>query len=208
MFFCRISSSFVFIEGIFKIIEKLYNEGGVSLNTKSVAEMLGISTRTVQRWVKQLNLNMARNDLGHFIFTDENIEQLKQVKKQLDEGILLQDITLGKNKRSGIIKNSQPEKKKEEMEEIQEELEDKISLLETSLYQKADSVVSYQLLQHRREIEELQEQVSYLTGRLSDLEELFFMVNETAASFDQKQFNEDTLSPRKKKSFMRRIFGF
>ena len=73
MFFCRISSSFVFIEGIFEIIEKLYNEGGVSLNTKSVAEMLGISTRTVQRWVKQLNLNMERNDLGHFIFTEENI---------------------------------------------------------------------------------------------------------------------------------------
>ena len=66
------------------------------MNTKSVAEMLGISTRTVQRWVKQLNLNMARNDLGHFIFTEENIEQLKRVKKQLDEGILLQDITFGK----------------------------------------------------------------------------------------------------------------
>ena len=204
MFFCRISSSFVFIEGIFKIIEKLYNEGGVSLNTKSVAEMLGISTRTVQRWVKQLNLNMARNDLGHFIFTEENIEQLKRVKKQLDEGILLQDITLEKSKRSGIVKNSQPEKNKEEIQEV---LEDKISLLETSLYQKADSVVSYQLLQHRREIEELQEQVSYLTGRLSDLEELFFLVNETAASLDQKQF-EDPISPRKKKSFLRRIFGF
>ena len=204
MFFCRISSSFVFIGGIFKIVEKLYKEGGVSLNTKSVAEMLGISTRTVQRWVKQLNLNMARNDLGHFIFTEENIEQLKRVKKQLDEGILLQDITLEKSKRSGIVKNSQPEKNKEEIQEV---LEDKISLLETSLYQKADSVVSYQLLQHRREIEELQEQVSYLTGRLSDLEELFFLVNETAASLDQKQF-EDPISPRKKKSFLRRIFGF
>ena len=195
------------MEGIFKIVEKLYNEGGISLNTKSVAEMLGISTRTVQRWVKQLNMNMARNDLGHFIFTEENIEQLKQVKKQLDEGILLQDITLEKHKRSGIIKSSQPEKKKEEMEEIQEELEDKISLLETSLYQKADSVVSYQLLQHRREIEELQEQVSYLTGRLSDLEKLFFLVNETAASLDQKQY-ENPISPRKQKSFLRRIFGF
>jgi chromosome-anchoring protein RacA len=174
------------------------------LNTKSVAEMLGISTRTVQRWVKQLNLNMERNELGHFIFTDENIEQIKQVKKQLDEGILLQDITVEKSTRSGIVRNSQPEKIKEE---IQEELEDKISLLETSLYQKADSVVSYQLLQHRREIEELQEQVSFLTRRLADLEELFFMVNETAASLDQKQF-EGPLTPRKKKGFMRRIFGF
>ena len=173
------------------------------MNTKSVAEMLGISTRTVQRWVKQLNLNMARNDLGHFIFTDENIEQLKQVKKQLDEGILLQDITLEKSKRSGIVKNLQPEEKKEEIQEV---LEDKISHLETSLYQKADSVVSYQLLQHRREIEDLQEQVSYLTERLSDLEELFFLVNETAASIDQNQFED--LSPRKKKSFLRRIFGF
>ena len=109
-----------------------------------------------------------------------------------------------KSKRSGIVKNSQPEKNKEEIQEV---LEDKISLLETSLYQKADSVVSYQLLQHRREIEELQEQVSYLTGRLSDLEELFFLVNETAASLDQKQF-EDPISPRKKKNFLRRIFGF
>ena len=63
------------------------------MNTKTVAELLGISTRTVQRWVKQLSLDMARNDLGHFIFTEENIEQLKHVKKQLDEGVLLQDIS-------------------------------------------------------------------------------------------------------------------
>ncbi|WP_338469405.1 MerR family transcriptional regulator [Niallia sp. XMNu-256] len=169
------------------------------MNTKSVADLLGISTRTVQRWVKQLGLEMARNDLGHFIFTEEDIELLKQVKKQLEDGVLLQDITVKANNRTGVVRSVQTEMQQTDLEEIEE----KIKNLELSLYQKADSVVSYQLLQHRREIEELQNQITNLKEQISNLEKLLIREVQTAASLE-----ETKIKPRKKKSFLKGIFGF
>ncbi|WP_428908237.1 MerR family transcriptional regulator [Niallia sp. Krafla_26] len=179
------------------------------MNTKSVAELLGISTRTVQRWVKQLNLDMERNDLGHFIFTEENIEQLKQVKKQLDEGVLLQDISLKQPTRTGIVKIEKSEKngETEKSAPITTQLEEKIANLEVSLNQKADAVVSYQLIQHRREIEDLKQQMSILTEKIAYLEELHIKEQETASSIEAEQLKEK-LAPRRKKSFIRAIFGF
>ena len=56
------------------------------MNTKAVAKLLGTSVSTIQRWVKQLNIEMERNELGHFIFSEENIELLKEVKQQLQQG--------------------------------------------------------------------------------------------------------------------------
>ena len=54
--------------------------------------------------------------------------------------------------------------------------------METSLNQKADSVVSYQLLQHRREIDDLQEQVSFLINRLAEMEEVLIKQKEVAVN--------------------------
>jgi chromosome-anchoring protein RacA len=168
------------------------------LNTRAVAELLGISTSTVQRWVKQLNLNMSRNELGHFIFTDEDIELLKQVQTKLQDGVLLQDINFAKPKRTGTIK---------ENSEKNEILEDKVKRLELSLYQKADSVVSYQILQHRREIEELQETISELTERLAYIEGLVRKEKEIAVTKMDKN-SDEIKTPRKKKSFFKAIFGY
>jgi chromosome-anchoring protein RacA len=169
------------------------------LNTRSVAALLGISTSTVQRWVKQLNLEMERNELGHFIFSEEDIELLKQVKNQLHEGILLQDITLAKHKRTGIAKNVHTETDVDE-------LADKIQHIETSLNEKADSVVSYQLLQHRHEIEELQKQITLLTERVSQMEGLLKKESEIAV-INEKNGNKEKKSSRKKKNFFQMIFG-
>ncbi|MCQ6274918.1 MerR family transcriptional regulator [Bacillus sp. V3B] len=169
------------------------------MNTRSVAELLGISTSTVQRWVKQLNLEMERNELGHFVFSEEDIELLKQVKTQLHEGILLQDITLAKNKRTGTVKNFHTETNVDE-------LADKIHRIETSLNQKADSVVSYQLLQHRHEMEELQKQIALLNERISQMEVLLKKESEIAIT-DELNINKEKKSSRKKKNFFQMIFG-
>jgi chromosome-anchoring protein RacA len=171
------------------------------LNTRSVAELLGISTSTVQRWVKQLKLEMERNEQGHFIFTEEKINILKEVKQQLQEGILLHDITLDKTKRTGVIKAVSPELNKD-----QDQLEEKVNQIEISLNKKADSVVSYQLLQHRREIDELQEQVSSLTDRIVELERLLLKQKEVAAT-SEDQSNSKELNSRKKKNFFKALFG-
>ena len=164
------------------------------MNTKSVAELLEISTSTVLRWVKQLNLQMERNEHGHFIFSEEKINILKEVKQQLQNGILLHDISIEKTKRTGVAKTVSPELNLNQLEE-------KLNQMETSLNQKADSVVSYQLLQHRREIDDLQEQVSFLINRLAEMEEVLLKQKEVAAT------DEEQMIPRKKKNFFRAIFG-
>ncbi|WP_071394931.1 MerR family transcriptional regulator [Bacillus tuaregi] len=165
------------------------------MNTRAVAKLLGISTSTVQRWVKQLKLEMERNELGHFIFSEEDIELLKQVKKQLQEGTLLQDISIQLPKRAGTFKQKQPDG------DI-DELAQKVKSLEISLQQKADDVVSYQILQHRREMEELQEQIIILTERVTQLENVIREKSEIAASIEIEKNK-----PRKKKSFFQLIFG-
>ncbi len=164
------------------------------MNTKSVAELLDISTSTVLRWVKQLNLDMERNEQGHFIFSEEKIDILKDVKQQLQSGILLHDISIDKTKRIGVAKTVSPELNRSQLEE-------RVNQMETSLNQKADSVVSYQLLQHRREIDDLQEQVSFLINRLAEIEEVLIKQKEVAATV------EEEIIPRKKKNFFKAIFG-
>ncbi len=166
------------------------------MNTRAVAELLGISVSTVQRWVKQLALEMERNELGHFIFSEEDIALLKEVKNQLQQGKILQEIEVGNsNKRTGHVKTG-------DSDEYLEQITSKLNELEISLDQKADSVVSYQLLQHRREIEELQEQIALLTEKISNMEEVLQRDKEAALS---KENLKNT--PRKRNKFLQSIFG-
>ncbi|MGW8264714.1 MerR family transcriptional regulator, partial [Bacillus sp. LR--39] len=75
------------------------------MNTNMVASELGVSAKTVQRWVKQLNLPAERNELGHYSFTAEDVKVLKSVQKQISEGTAIQDIHLPKSakKRTGFL---------------------------------------------------------------------------------------------------------
>lgn len=141
---------------------------------------------------------MKRNELGHFIFSEEDIELLKQVQKKLQDGVLLQDISLGKTKRTGIVHQDVEKTNKNE-------IADKIQHIESSLYQKADSVVSYQILQHRREIEELQEQIEFLSTRLSQVEET--LKNEREVAVSKEITKPEEIKSRKKKSFFQALFG-
>jgi chromosome-anchoring protein RacA len=133
--------------------------GGIKMNTNHVANLLGVSTSTVQRWVKHLNLAVHRNDLSHYVFSAENINELKEIQAQINNGILLQQIG----------SSAQPVYQKTDDKAI-ERLLIRINQMENRFDEKADSVVSYQLLQHRREIEELQEHINNLCKRIEDLE--------------------------------------
>ncbi|MCL6573756.1 MAG: helix-turn-helix domain-containing protein, partial [Bacillus sp. (in: Bacteria)] len=43
------------------------------MNTSEVAKLLGVSSSTVQRWVKQLRLPMEKNDRFHYHFNSDYI---------------------------------------------------------------------------------------------------------------------------------------
>lgn len=137
------------------------------MNTSQVAKLLGVSPKTVQRWVKQLNLQMERNELGHYLFTDEDINTLRDIKDQLNQGILFHEVKVAEKKpsRKGIMKTEAAESDPDFDELLQ-----KIAELDQKVNSKADSVVSYQLLQHRREIEELNERIAELEVKIESFE--------------------------------------
>ncbi|KON86492.1 chromosome segregation protein [Sporosarcina globispora] len=173
------------------------------MNTSAAAKLLGVSPSTIQRWVKQLELRTERNELGHYLFTNEDIDLLKQVQEQLNQGIILQDVTVnGKNARKGTVKGdiSAP---------AMEKIYLKISELEQRLNGKADDVVSYQLLQHRSEIEELQKENARLLKRIEDLEAKSAAKNRSIPADTLLVFDQD--KPRKKlkkKNIFTMLFGF
>ncbi len=173
------------------------------MNTAEVAKLLGVSVSTVQRWVKQLDLPMERNERGHYSFNDEDIQLLKNIQKQLQNGALLQDIApVGekKNHRKGMIKTGGQDK-------TIELLVTKVKELENNLHAKADSVASYQLLQHRREIEDLQNQITKLNAKV-DLLQQELNKWKTKEPVEKPYVLDNSKIKRKKRSFVSSLFGF
>ncbi|BCE16770.1 hypothetical protein RSC3_04126 [Bacillus paralicheniformis] len=86
-----------------------------------------------------------------------------------------------------------------EHEQLERELlQKKIAELERKLEQKADDVVSYQLLQQRRELEEERQQIKHLEQKISELESMNRHEKDTAGRREEK----------KPKSKLKSIFSF
>ncbi|KAB2334719.1 MerR family transcriptional regulator [Cytobacillus depressus] len=175
------------------------------MNTSAVAKLLGVSPSTIQRWVRQLGLQMERNELGHYLFKEGDIELLKQVQDQLSKGIILQDVTVHEGKtRKGTLKTIVSID-----DNVTEKLLEKIEMLEKKLNGKADDVVSYQLLQHRREIEELQAEVKSLTERIEKLESKQNGSKKELPADNLLVFDtEKPVQKIKKKNILTSLFGF
>ncbi|MDR7072498.1 MerR family transcriptional regulator [Fictibacillus barbaricus] len=135
------------------------------LKTKTVSEELGVNPTTVQRWVRHFNIQCDKNDHGHYLFRQEDIEQLKKIKTQLDQGLLMSDIQISTFKMEG-----QTMELPIEFDDKFERLEAAITALEKKIEEKADAVVSYQMLQHAREVEDLVKKMELMEFRLQDLE--------------------------------------
>ncbi|ANX12657.1 chromosome-anchoring protein RacA [Fictibacillus halophilus] len=135
------------------------------LKTKTVSEELGVNPTTVQRWVRHFNIQCDKNEHGHYLFKQEDIEQLREIKAQLDNGLLMSDIQ---------IQSFQTSEKSVELptqfEEKFDRLNAAIKALEKKVEEKADAVVSYQMLQHASELEELIKKMENMEARLQDLE--------------------------------------
>lgn len=166
------------------------------MNTSAISRMLGVSSSTVQRWVKHLGLRMERNEFGHYLYSEEDIQILKEFKQQLQDGIPFQEIQVTRKVRRGSIQmqnTNEPDKRYfEKLKEVERKLES-----------KADSVVSYQLLQHRREIEDLKKEIESLNLQIKELIDRTSKVEE-----DQTESSEPILSTRKRKKIFLSLLGF
>jgi chromosome-anchoring protein RacA len=172
------------------------------MNTSEVAKLLGVSVSTIQRWVKQLELPMERNERGHYHFNNEDIDLLKNIQLQIQTGTLLQEIAPvhEKKPRKGIVKAPENNAELERLYMIVSELEAKVN-------SKADSVASYQLLQHRREIEDLHGQIKELTNHIDSLQSQLFEVKNTFLP-DKLHVLDEGKVFRKKKNIVSSLFGF
>lgn len=173
------------------------------MNTSAVAKMLGVSPSTIQRWVKQANLQMERTELGHYQFSEESIEVLKDIKNQLNNGVLLQDLKLkGKKSRKATVV-AQPTS-----DGLKEELSDRMDKLEKKVDGKADDIVSYQILQHRRELEEMQAEIAQLKELIESLKQAASAQEDTVQSENKPKFSQiGTFKKLKKRNFISSFLG-
>lgn len=158
------------------------------MNTRAVANYLGVSSSTIKRWVKLLELPLEKNELGHFTYKNEDIAVLKAYKEQQSEAMLTyQEIATGKDSRKGKLYRS--------AEEENDILINRIMCLEAIVQSKADEVVTYQLLQHRQEMEEMQSVIAKLEERIRFLEAQAEKALSPIPPIDQQA----NITPRKKK---------
>ncbi|MCO4852738.1 chromosome-anchoring protein RacA [Bacillus vallismortis] len=176
------------------------------MNTNMVASELGVSAKTVQRWVKQLNLPAERNELGHYSFTAEDVKLLKSVQKQISEGTAIQNIHVPQStkKRTGFIVQKTTGDTERRIELLEQKLDillqqkqdeneilSRIEELERQLKQKADEGVSYQLLQHRREMDDILADLQSLTSQMQEFTAQ--PIPETAAAAEKNKSRKKPL---------------
>ncbi|WP_226657520.1 MerR family transcriptional regulator [Guptibacillus hwajinpoensis] len=137
------------------------------LKTKQVSDELGVNPTTVQRWVKYFDLECEKNELGHFLFSSETVEELKSIKNDLRRGYSMEKI-----KSSGASHSSEqvmvsPERFEQRLDRFSVRLEQ----LERQLEEKANEVITVQVLQHRTELDELMKKITSLEEKLMELED-------------------------------------
>lgn len=163
--------------------------------------LLDVSQTTVKRWASQYPASFHKDQLGHYIFTGHQINMLLYIKEQIEQGGTLDQIALPVS-----LPLSSPEKAETDpMPKDNSELLSRIREIERSVGQKADEVVSAQVLQHRAELDELRQMVAQLAATIETLNG-----KGTKPPVQHGEFRlpivKETPTPAKKRRFFRSFF--
>ncbi|GGG66698.1 MerR family transcriptional regulator [Paenibacillus radicis (ex Gao et al. 2016)] len=186
------------------------------LKTKEAAQQLAVSETTVRRWVSLFPSAFPKDMFGHYIFDDEALDKLKRIKSELEEGTGLPDIKLPPSQEPLLLSpslqpaNSAAAPSSSSITEEPEPLLIRLGQLESSLSHKADEVVTFQLLHHRQEMEEIRQTLAQLSA---SVETLYAALQNAAVSRPPSEFLPDLPSAAtgrrtKKKRMLRTIFPF
>ncbi|MFF2482264.1 MerR family transcriptional regulator [Paenibacillus sp. NPDC058071] len=154
------------------------------LKTKEAAMRLAVSETTVRRWVSLFPSSFPKDRFGHYLFDEAALEKLRQIKSELEGGTGLPDITLEETASvSPVAWPPSPALSRTASAYTAaaaepETLLIRISQLEDALSHKADEVVSFQLLHHRQEMEEIRQTLAQLAA---SVEALYLPLRQTAA---------------------------
>lgn len=161
-----------------------------ALKTKEVSDRLGIAPRTVRKWIKDFNIPCEKNDNGHYLINEEVLERLFEVKKHHREERVVEEAIRIEPKQDVIPTSS--------WISLVKKLTDRIEDLERQIGQKADDVVSFQVLQHRSEIEDVMKSLAKIEERIEKLESqgdaITFEAESAAAKHDKKKWLTNFLS--------------
>lgn len=156
-----------------------------------IAKKLGISPKAVIRLAQQIGLELKKNKFGHYVFYENDLQQMLEFQ------------------RSAPSHNHEPSSHhaaeaapSNEMQQFIKELKHislRLDRLEEKLQNKADDVVSYQLLQHRNEMEDMYTKIKQLEEALKQKESIY-ITPEVAASKQEEK-------PKRRKMLLS-IFGF
>jgi len=138
------------------------------LKTKEAAAALGVSPTTVKRWASLRPERFRKDASGHYVFLPEELSLLASSKGTAEEGASSRSeepvqaaVRLGPALEPGWQQPAIPPG--------WDELSDRLRELEKSLDRKAGDIVTYQILEHRRELDELRVSVKELACSLDSL---------------------------------------
>jgi chromosome-anchoring protein RacA len=148
----------------------------MNLKTSDVSNILGVSVRTIQRWVKSGKLKPKTSVNNSYTFTQDEITKFIN-KNKIN---VCEDFKQIKHEESNI-----------------RTLENKLELLELRLDNKADDVVFVQLINQRREIEDLEKKYDELCEEIKILQNIF------ETQFQNNKINNNKIT---KRSILSNIF--
>lgn len=168
------------------------------VKTKTVSRQLDVNPSTIQRWVKHFDLPCRKNEHGHLLFNERDIEQLKMIQKQLENGLSMDEVDPNLKESQKPVEHlsmAQYEKRIEEMVE-------RIRSVEKKLSEKADEVVSVRLYQHRSEIDDL-------TKSIGNIEKRIQVIESQLVGFNPEEKNKETeeATEKEKRNWLVNLFG-
>ncbi len=145
--------------------------GVVGVNTAEFAKKLGVTTKTVRKWIKHFNLQCEKNEYGHYVFEETDLPLFERIRNQVKSGVPSDKIELTPPEpRKGTARKMVQASDKTLSDKLNTIME-RIKENEKEIEKKASDVVSYQLLQHRKEIDELQKRMQKMEAYIERLEQ-------------------------------------
>jgi chromosome-anchoring protein RacA len=168
--------------------------------TKDASELVGVSQTTIKRWASQFPSFFQKDRFGHYVFSEKQISLLIYIKSHIERGDSLEQITLP------IHLSVETAEKQVVVETPMDELFSRIREVERSVGQKADEVVSSQILQHRSELEELRQMISQLAATVENMQKPSVKPFALPAEFYAANADKPML-PARKRGFFRSFFS-
>lgn len=138
--------------------------------TKEIAKEFGVNPSTIQRWIKYFQLSCEINKNGHFELNEVTYEKLKHIHHETKNGKRMKDVHLSGHRFTPERKHAKKMVSSQQLNDKIDRILIQVDQLDRNIQTKADEVVEYQVLNQRKEINELNDIIQHLSQRLNSLE--------------------------------------